>query len=210
MLSDHYHILSPSHLLCESEMKNQSVILPLCVLSVCIASVGYFAYDQHPKDRAQVAGVHWVTITNTYEKATRRHANWFSAPKRAYNVKCERKQHGWQYCFCGDAKDYSDCSKCPVRDMFCEYDVDEWVGVETITMDGTDYSPKWPDVCVVGPNQKSNAEIRFEVVFRTKDGELEVYKPDNLYDYKRFVIGDVWKVKVDEVSSIRPLKVVAK
>jgi hypothetical protein len=78
--------------------------------------------------------------------------------------------------------------------------------LETITMEDSDYSPQWPDVYVAGNKQKIEGDIRFEVVFRNRDGELEVYRPDNLFEYERYKVGALWKLKAETQSTVKPLK----
>ena len=189
-------------------MKEHNYFVTALIAMVAMMSIGYVAYDKMPKGSvAQVIEIHWLTTTNVYEKVRKHHDKWYSAPAKAYNIKCEQKQQGSDYCFCPPDRDYKLCQKCPVFAAYCNYDIDEWVLLESINTDGTDYTPVWPDVITIGSNQKTTSEISFEVLLRTGLNEIEIYRPDNIVDYEKFIVGDVWKIKPHASSSVRPLKI---
>ena len=189
-------------------MRKDSSFLHILVSAASVVGIGYVTYNALPKDNmAQVIEVHWLTTTNLYEKVYKHHSGWNSTPRGAHNVKCYSKHRGKQYCFCKNDK-YDGCQVCPAYDMFCEYDTYDWMLLESINTDGTDYHPIWPDVIVVGDDQKTESYIRFEVLFRTRNNEIEIYKPDNLYDFEKFIIGDVWKIKYNPVGSTKPIKLI--
>ena len=173
------------------------------LLTIFLAIICGVVYNIPRDDEAQVVGMHWTTITNTYEQVTKHYGSWYTAPKQARNVKCVFKQHGTERCYC-DIKG-NHCNKCPVFDSWCEYNVDEWTLLEMVIQEAPDYNPTWPDVYVAGPKQKSIAEIKFEVVFKTRSEKL-VYKPDNLYNYQRFQVGAMWKIKREKAGTLKPLK----
>ena len=191
------------------QMKEKSCLLPLFVLIMCVAGLGFLAYDVTPKDKiAKVVKIQWLTITNVYEKILIHEGNWYFSPKKAMNIECYEKNHGYQYCYCNESIDRSKCKRCPINDLFCEYDTPTWTLLESIDLIGSDYFPQWPDIIVAGDNQRIDAYIRFEVLFKTGMNEIEIYKPDDLPDFKKFIVGDMWKIKPNhQGSSIKPIKI---
>ena len=100
--------------------------------------------------------------------------------------------------------EYDTCyDSCPVYKQWCEYDYHEWPIKKTEVTSGDSHKVKWPGMVapVTGPDDRYRVE-RVEVydVKFVHERETLYYRPKNLADYRRFFVGDTWRLKIAKVT----------
>lgn len=101
-----------------------------------------------------------------------------------------------------------DC-KYDVYADWCKFTVDEWQIVDTITVSGNDYIPRWPAAPATTSGRREGArEEKYQVIFNA-DGEKHIYSPDSLTAFQQFQPNTRWKLEVNKfggVVSVEPAK----
>ncbi len=93
-----------------------------------------------------------------------------------------------------------------VYDDWCDYTVQGWQVVDTLTSSGYDLNPYWPSVSLAGDQREGEAQEQYTVVFATDDGQVE-YQAQSAADFSQFIIGSAWELEIDSfgnLSSISP------
>jgi len=93
-----------------------------------------------------------------------------------------------------------------VYDDWCEYLVEDWQVVDTLSASGYDLNPYWPSASLAGGQRQGQAEEQFTVVFATDDGRYE-YQAQDADEFSMFAIGSTWEIEVDgsgNLTSISP------
>ena len=93
-----------------------------------------------------------------------------------------------------------------VYDDWCEYTVQDWVGVDTLVLTGNDLNPTWPDIGVSASRREGERGETFQVVFATEERTYthSVSDPDA---FRQFEIGSRWVLttnKLGGITSIEP------
>ncbi|MFA5024149.1 MAG: hypothetical protein WC523_04295 [Patescibacteria group bacterium] len=151
---------------------------------------------------AQVKQAQWTTTTIIYKKQIKHTGNWYSVPKKAVNVNCYQKQHGREYCFCKDSN-YESCQSCPTYDKYCEYDYERQNLVEVLSITGEHDFPYWPNIQIQNSDEMLESSIKFEVFFKLEDKEV-VYRAKSLEELEKFVVGNIWKIKINSLGQVFP------
>lgn len=159
-------------------------------------------------DIARVQQIEWTTITNIYERVARHSDGWYTVPKSAFNIKCDVKKEGYHLCFC-NSSDYKSCQRCPVLATLCEYDYPYWKMIESIYTSGRDYSPLWPEIPIVGSEQKLETQIGFAVIFEINN-YIKIYNPINVEELSTFSVNDIWKIETVSFDKIKPVSLIKK
>lgn len=96
--------------------------------------------------------------------------------------------------------------QCPTMAEWCSYDVINWQVIKTEKKEGTDHTPKWPDLTVREPaSERLERKELYEVTF--SDGEKSwTSKPSSLEDFNRFQVGAEWKIHVTSVGIVTPVQ----
>jgi len=105
----------------------------------------------------------------------------------------------------GKAEIVTDCEY-QVTDDWCKYTVDEWKSASKETASGHDFDPTWPVLNLKSNQREGERSEKYKVVFND-DGEIYVYSPNNLENFKEFKIGSKWKVETNVlggVTSVEP------
>lgn len=126
---------------------------------------------------------------------------------------CTSNKNGFSSCrtTCSTCADY--CSRtaydtcydqCAVYADWCEYDHYVWPVIEQQTASGEGQDTRWPPLAVRGEFQRLEQTAAYAVEFGEGD---DVWKlsPAALAEYKTYVVGDEWKIKVNRVGQVWPL-----
>lgn len=130
---------------------------------------------------------------------------------------CRKNGNGFSTCntSCGTCSDtcyrtvYDTCyDRCPVYKDWCSYSYNEWPVKDTRITQGAGRDTTWPGLQPSGSGQRVQKLEDYTVSFKADDEDLH-YKPDTLADYRRFVVGDTWKLKIGHVTGrVAPVRIV--
>lgn len=129
---------------------------------------------------------------------------------------CSDNGNGFSTCSetCSTCQQCSTCSRieydtcydqCDVYKDWCEYDYYDWPIIKTLTTSGSSHNEHWPDLAADGPLQRLDKTERYSVDF-VKEAEVWIYKPRQLAEFQRYVVGKPWRIKVNRVRSVTPLE----
>jgi len=107
----------------------------------------------------------------------------------------------------GFAEVVQDC-KYEVLLDFCDYTVMDWLQVDVLELQGSDYSPAWPAPQLAADQRLGAQSAAFQVVFKTDDGAI-VYTPGDLSEFQSFQIGSEWILNINTfgaILSVEPLR----
>jgi hypothetical protein len=84
---------------------------------------------------------------------------------------------------------------------WCKYDDVDWRVANTLTAQGSDLNPRWPDARP-GSNQRlGSRQEQYQVTFTAND-KTYTFSPPNGDEYVRFPPGSKWKLKVNTFGAI--------
>ncbi len=92
-----------------------------------------------------------------------------------------------------------------VYDDRCEYTVQQWQRVDTLTLSGRDRDPRWPSVRLGANQREGDREERYEVVLAT-DGKDYTHTTSDPDAFARFQIGSRWRITTNALGGIRSLE----
>jgi ribosomal protein L40E len=92
-----------------------------------------------------------------------------------------------------------------VYEDWCEYTVQEWRVVDTVTLEGKDLNPRWP-VPQLGTGQREGGrEERYRCIFDV-DGDVLTYNTGDTTRFALCKIGTRWVLKVNTFNSVTGLE----
>lgn len=134
---------------------------------------------------------------------------------------CSNNRNGYSTCkeTCSTCSRHETCSRteydtcydsCPVYKDWCSFDYYDWPIVAMQQTNGSDQETHWP---TLGPDDSGVQRIqqieKYDVKFRSEE-ETYDYVPSTLGDYRRFHLGDAWRLKIGrvrgKVDSLEPLR----
>ena len=108
----------------------------------------------------------------------------------------------------GYAEVVQDCTtedimeRVPVYADSCQYTVDEWQVVDTLTTNGHNLNPQWPSVGVLTRNQREgDRNEAYQVTFKTEQGEY-TYAPGSEDEFNQYDLGSRWILKVNTFGAV--------
>lgn len=84
---------------------------------------------------------------------------------------------------------------------WCEYTVDEWQVIDTITQEGQDYRPQWPITQLAAGQREGEREESYSCVFDA-DGKSYTYRTRDTEKFTRCEIGSRWTLKVNALNAV--------
>lgn len=84
---------------------------------------------------------------------------------------------------------------------FCQYMIKKWVEVDRVTLQGSDLSPKWPDVLLQAGQQEGERLEAYQVNF-SADGKNYKYTTSDYNLFARFNQGSSWTLKVNAFDAV--------
>lgn len=91
-----------------------------------------------------------------------------------------------------------------VYDEWCSYTASEWRKVDTLTAEGTDLDPRWPDANLSSQQREGGHRETYRVVFA--DGSKTYSYTCDADEYGRFEIGSRWKLKRNVLGGVHPVE----
>jgi len=92
-----------------------------------------------------------------------------------------------------------------VYEEWCEYTVDEWREVDTITLTGADFNPQWPTPRLSSGQREGEREEKYQCIFDTPEGE-RTYTTADLNQYSQCQIGSRWTLQVNTFNAVRSIE----
>ncbi len=93
-----------------------------------------------------------------------------------------------------------------VLEEFCEYTVQEWTVVDTVTQSDNSFNAFWPEPALGFDQRLGERTENYEVIFNTEQGRM-TYSVNGFEDFRRYDIGTRWILDVNSfggVVSARP------
>ncbi|MRR29474.1 zinc ribbon domain-containing protein [bacterium] len=84
---------------------------------------------------------------------------------------------------------------------YCEYQVEQWVAVDRLSMQGSDLNPQLPQVSLSGSQRTGDSNAEYSILFNTDQGLLE-YHTNDLSLYQQAQIGSRWSLEINSSGAI--------
>jgi hypothetical protein len=104
----------------------------------------------------------------------------------------------------GHGEVVQDCEYRVYEDQ-CEYTVQEWREVDTLTLSGQDREPRWPSVAL-GANQREGDRDESYKVFLDADGKDYTHTVGDPEAWAQFTIGSRWEITTNALGGVRSLE----
>jgi hypothetical protein len=127
------------------------------------------------------------------------------------STSCTNQKNGYSSCTksCSTCSKCSTCYKteystcyeqCPVYRDWCQYSYYEWPITKTQSTSGDDQKVYWPSLSADGSLQRLQRTETYEVGFSCPDDKYK-YEPEDLLNFRRFNIGDLWRLQVGKIRT---------
>ena len=112
---------------------------------------------------------------------------------------------------CGSHQECDTCyDQCDVYDDWCTYDYYAWPEIDREVTSGSGPETSWGSRLVADESEPSPQRIRqteeYEIAF-TRDHDSWAYEPDSLSSYQRYRVGERWRIAVNRVGTVRPVRI---
>lgn len=179
--------------------------LILFLILCCIGGLVFFFISPSESVAATVSDVRWETSVRVQEEREVRHSDERgNPPSDAYDVSCHTESE--EVCTertvdqgNGFAEVVQDCHT--ESDEYCSYSVLEWQTVETLTLDGGDYDPRYAQPSLSNDQRLGDDNVDYSVFFNTEKGTLD-YNPNDLDEYRQYQIGSNWTLSLNRMGGI--------
>ena len=174
-----------------------------CLVVVCIGAFMLFAPSKTVT--ATVSDVYWQTSMPLQEMQAVNYSDQSgSLPSDAYNVSCHTETT--QVCEDktidkgnGYAEVVTECHDDSTQ--YCSYTVDEWKIIQTYTLDGHDFSPRYSQPSIANGQRLGDQTLTLTVSFTGK-GEIYSYAPGNLDEFQQFTMGSAWTLHLNALGGV--------
>jgi ribosomal protein L40E len=85
---------------------------------------------------------------------------------------------------------------------WCKYTAREWKQVDTVTLSGQDYSPRWPAPAFGAQQREGDQRQSYKVVFETEEKNY-TYETSDPDEYSQYQVGSRWILKVTALGGVR-------
>jgi hypothetical protein len=149
--------------------------------------------------------VHWQTSVPVQEMQAVQHTDEKSSPPSdAYDVsshteqQCEKKtvDKGNGY-----SEVVEDCNNV----TYYSYTEDEWKTIQTYTLQGDDFQPKYDTPNVSSDQRLGNKSEDLKVMFDTSKG-TKTYSAGSETEFQKYQIGTTWTLKLNLVGGVVSVK----
>lgn len=200
-----------------SKTKNPLVI-GLLVFGCIAAAVLAFLFTRTEDVIGRVEAVEWERTITIEELGPVSHEDWLDEiPSEANVGACTERPHHTQNNpapgateICGTpytvdtgtgvGEVVQDCEY-QVYDDWCDYTVMEWQTADSISSEGGDYNPIWPQY-TLDPDQREGENEETYRVFFTADGNDYSYGTSSLDRFTQFEIGTDWILEVNTFNMV--------
>lgn len=195
----------------------------IIILMILLVGIIIGLLSSRPQNvTGEVASVSWQRSIAVEEQRSVQYEDWKeNIPAGAVIGSCTMRQSGVQdvpaanatkvcgtpYSIklnSGHAEVRQDCAYYVYSD-YCHYTVTEWVVVETLRAQGSDYSPMWPQVSLASSQREGARSEVYTITFRTND-KVYTLTTDDVSTLNACQPGTSWRLVVsgDKVVSISP------
>ena len=84
---------------------------------------------------------------------------------------------------------------------FCEYQVEQWVAVDRVSLQGSDLFPQVPRTSLASSQRTGDPNAEYTILFSTDQGILE-FRTDDLSLYQQAQIGSRWTLEINSSGAI--------
>jgi ribosomal protein L40E len=170
----------------------------------CVAILMLFVFPSSSV-KATVADVYWQTSVPVQEiRPVDYNSERGNPPSDAYNVSCHDESR--EVCEektidrgDGYAEVVQDCHT--ESERYCDYTVDEWTTIQTLTLDGHDLNPFYEQPNLSSDQRLGNGSADYTVYFESEKGEI-TYSPGDLGEFQQFQPGSTWTLKLNAVGGV--------
>ncbi|MDX1503464.1 MAG: zinc finger protein [Thermoanaerobaculia bacterium] len=85
------------------------------------------------------------------------------------------------------------------------YEIEKWVVAREVRTSGSDRSPRWPDLALEAGQRAGERSEALRVFFSDAEGETLRYRARDDADWRRFAVGQRWRVEATAMGSVRSL-----
>jgi ribosomal protein L40E len=178
--------------------------LAVGLLICCLAVVFLFVFPSQSL-QGTVSDVYWQTSVPVQEIREVRHTNERgNPPSDAYDISCQTESR--EVCQektidrgDGFAEVVEDCRT--ESDQYCDYVVDEWTTIQTLTLDGHDLYPVYQQPNLASSQRLGDQSEDLTVYFSTEKGTID-YSPGKLSEYQQFQPGSTWTLKLNALDAV--------
>jgi len=189
----------------KSEPKRNWILFALlAIILLCIAGA-IFLFAPSETVTGQVDQVRWQTMLPIQELREEYHRDERGRPPSdAYDVSCHTENQE----FCtehtvdqgnGYAEVVEDCET--REEEYCSYTVQTWKTVQTLTLNGNDFDPRYANASLSGEQRFGEESAIYEVIFNVA-GEHLSYEPSTLDEYRQFQLGSEWMLNLNRLGTI--------
>ena len=171
----------------------------------CAGGFAYFLLSPSESVAGTVSDLRWETSVEVEaEQEVHYSDERGNPPSDAYDVSCHTESE--EVCTektidrgNGYAEVVQDCHT--ESEQYCSYTVLEWQTVETLTLDGNDYAPRYAQPSLSSGERIGDETVDFTVTFSSEKGLID-YSPDNLSEYQQFQVGSDWTLNLNRLGGI--------
>jgi len=88
---------------------------------------------------------------------------------------------------------------------WCEYTVNDWQEVTSVTATGHDADPYWPEPVLESDQRRGAEQESFEVTFTSSEGQHN-FEPETATEFMRFDMGSSWTLVLNKLGGLVSVK----
>jgi len=91
-----------------------------------------------------------------------------------------------------------------VYDDYCSYNQLEWYAVDTITTNGYDFSPRWPDPSL-DDDQRLGERAEYYTIYFSSGSDVYTYSTTDYNLFQQAQIGSRWQLEINSVGDVQSI-----
>lgn len=193
----------------------QKAGIGVAVIGAIFGIFNFFKWACHADyKQSQVTQVQWKHVTLLRERTLRSDGDWGRPPRNGgyykeptFNYRCYDKRNGTWCCGGHDSKTGACNLECPDYDEWCDYNYWDWPKINDQYTTGLGTEPaEFPTFgSRLDNDHRETHEKYFYVTFRRGEKDW-VYTTRSDDEYKRYVVGDIWEIKIPRFGDKKPWK----
>jgi len=201
---DAQRISSPQAQNRRTPKRNWIIGAVLTFIAVCVAGL-LFLFSPSESADGIVSQVHWQTRLPLQEEREAHYSNERgNPPSDAYDVSCHTECE--EVCTertVDQGNGFAEVvEECETRsEEYCSYSVLEWQTIETLTLEGNDFSPEYANPSLSSVQRLGSESAEYTVTFSVDSGTLN-YTLDSLDEYRQFQIGSEWTLNMNRLGGV--------
>lgn len=195
------------------------LLIGLLVLGCIGAAIFIFLFNRTEDVIGRVDAVEWERTITIEQLGPVTHEDWRDdIPADARSIgSCSEKPHHTQSNpapgateICGTpytvdtgtgiGEVVQDCEY-QVYEDWCEYTVMEWQTADSLSIQGNDYNPSWPQYTLLTDQREGDRQEQYRIIFDT-DGDNYSYSTSDFDRFTDFAIGSEWVLEVNTFNIV--------